>query len=45
MKAVSIFGIILIAVGIGSLAYFASPMRLMLQETIMLHQLNPRLLY
>ena len=41
MKAVSIVGIILIAAGIGSLAYFASPMRLMLQETIILHKLNP----
>jgi hypothetical protein len=45
MKAVSIVGMILIVADIGSLAYFASPMRLMLQETIMLHQLNPRLLY
>jgi len=34
MKAMSIVGIILIAAGIGSLAYFASPMRLMLQETV-----------
>ena len=41
MKAMSIVGIILIAAGIGSLAYFASPMRLMLQETVILHTLNP----
>ena len=32
MKAVSIFGIILIVLGILTLAYFASPMRLMFQS-------------
>jgi len=32
MKAVSIFGIILIVLGILSLAYFTSPMRLMVQD-------------
>jgi hypothetical protein len=38
-----IVGIILIAAGIGSLAYFASPMRLMLQETVTLHPLKPNM--
>jgi hypothetical protein len=34
MKAASIFGIILIVVGIFALAYFASPMRLMVQGVL-----------
>ena len=32
MKTVSIVGIILVALGIGSLAYFAAPMRLLVQD-------------
>jgi hypothetical protein len=33
-RAASIVGVILVAVGILSLAYFASPMRLLVRETI-----------
>jgi hypothetical protein len=33
-RATSVFGVILIVLGIGSLAYFTSPIRLMLRETI-----------
>jgi uncharacterized membrane protein len=32
MKTASIVGIILIVLGIGSLAYFAAPMRLLVQD-------------
>ncbi|MGA3128912.1 MAG: hypothetical protein ABSD13_19635 [Candidatus Korobacteraceae bacterium] len=39
-RAASIFGFILIFLGIISLAYFASPIRLMLRETIGLGKIN-----
>lgn len=41
MKTASIVGIILMVLGIVSLAYFASPLRLMFQETIGQHKTNP----
>ncbi len=39
MKAGAVFGIILIVLGILTLAYFASPMRLMVQD-IEPHEIN-----
>lgn len=41
MKTASTVGIMLMVPGIVSLAYFASPLRLMFQETIGLHKINP----
>jgi hypothetical protein len=41
MKTASIFGIMLMVLGIVSLACFASPLRLVFQETIGLHKINP----
>ena len=40
MKAVLIFGMTLIGLGILTLAYFASPIRFMVQETIEPHKMN-----
>jgi hypothetical protein len=42
MKALSIIGSVLIALGVISLAYFSSPVRILLQAS--LGQQNPRLL-
>ncbi len=41
MKVATVFGIILIGLGTLSLAYFASPVRLMFQETLEPHKINP----
>ncbi|MGB9419376.1 MAG: hypothetical protein WBR14_00565 [Candidatus Acidiferrum sp.] len=41
MKTASIVAIILIVLGIVSLSYFASPIRLMFQETIGQYKINP----
>jgi hypothetical protein len=40
MKTASILGIMLVVIGIVSLAYFTSPLRLMFQETLGLHRIN-----
>jgi hypothetical protein len=41
MKAALIFGMILIGLGVLSLAYYASPIRFMVQETLEPHRMNP----
>ena len=41
MRTASIIGMILIALGILSLAYFASPFRLLFQGTFEQHRINP----
>jgi hypothetical protein len=41
MRTTSILAIILIALGIVSLAYFASPTRLMFESTIVQPEINP----
>jgi hypothetical protein len=41
MRTTSILGIILMALGIVSLAYFASPVRLMFQSTIGQTKIDP----
>ena len=41
MRIATIVGIILIGVGVLSLAYFASPILLMVQETIEPQKMNP----
>lgn len=41
MRTASILGIILLALGIMSLAYFASPMRLMFHSPMELDQVDP----
>ena len=40
MKAALIFGMILIGLGVLSLAYFASPIRFMMQETLEPQKMN-----
>lgn len=41
MKAALIFGMILIGLGVLSLAHFASPIRFMVQEALEPHRMNP----
>jgi hypothetical protein len=41
MRTASILGVILMALGIALLAYFASPVRLMFQSTIGQPEINP----
>ena len=41
MKIATVVGIILIGLGTLSLAYFASPVRLLFQATLEQHKLNP----
>ena len=41
MRIATIVGIILIGVGVLSLAYFASPIRFMVQETLEPQKMNP----
>ena len=41
MRTASILGVILMALGIVSLAYFASPMRLMFESTLGEHEIDP----